>query len=401
MIILMQAISFTDIEGCETQQNYAKVADWNDYPDIYPDRLAIWNNYTFVTDTTTFNVYVINVTNPLEMELVTCMDDYNVLDIKIVDDLAFMIIKQDSDYKVALYSLLDIQNPILLSLNNLSLTLYYFDFEVVGDYMYVGNQYPDLLVYDITNYSDFQLIGNYTNNDVVGSIGLNIVIQDNYLYLANRYGGLVILDIIDPSNPIKVADIFVDYFINAVAVEENVAAIYASYIDEPNGGVYLIDFSEKDNPLSLGKIPFGLGGHKCLKIIDNIIYSTRSFQAINISDPQNPTLNGYYRHSSISGGFAFANDLIYLAESSGLLIIDEDFDNEGLANYYEDYYETDPYNPDSDYDHINDYREILIGHDPLYWDNWSRLFGVYFIPLYAFLAYSFILLVKKIAEIYQ
>lgn len=52
-------------------------------------------------------------------------------------------------------------------------------------------------------------------------------------------------------------------------------------------------------------------------------------------------------------------------KSSALSIIDKDWDNDGLDNSDESYWNTDPNNPDTDGDGFLDGEEVASGHDPL------------------------------------
>ena len=41
-----------------------------------------------------------------------------------------------------------------------------------------------------------------------------------------------------------------------------------------------------------------------------------------------------------------------------------------------------PLNSDTDSDKLTDGWEIQNNHDPLKWDNWGKLFGIYLLPAY-------------------
>ena len=51
---------------------------------------------------------------------------------------------------------------------------------------------------------------------------------------------------------------------------------------------------------------------------------------------------------------------------------------------------------DPDGDYINNYKEMLHNSDPLKWDNWFLLYGVYLLPVWVTLCLSYILILKMI-----
>ncbi|MHA1464727.1 MAG: hypothetical protein ACTSQ2_06515, partial [Candidatus Heimdallarchaeaceae archaeon] len=74
----------------------------------------------------------------------------------------------------------------------------------------------------------------------------------------------------------------------------------------------------------------------------------------------------------------------------------EDEDNDGLTNYEElKVYHTSIFTSDTDKDGRKDGWEIEHGSDPLRWDNWTYLFGLYFLPIYGGIIVAVILLIRK------
>ncbi len=76
---------------------------------------------------------------------------------------------------------------------------------------------------------------------------------------------------------------------------------------------------------------------------------------------------------------------------------DEDEDNDGLTNYEElKIYHTSIFTSDTDKDGRKDGWEIEHGSDPLRWDNWTYLFGLYFLPLYGGIIAVVIIFLRKL-----
>jgi hypothetical protein len=73
-----------------------------------------------------------------------------------------------------------------------------------------------------------------------------------------------------------------------------------------------------------------------------------------------------------------------------------DTDADGLLDGEEVFlYFTDPLDKDSDNDFRSDGKEIAKGSNPLQWDNWSLVFGVFLLPVYALVLIPLYFIIKK------
>lgn len=151
-----------------------------------------------------------------------------------------------------------------------------------------------------------------------------IDVDGNYLYIID-YGpfaaedtrGLYILDISDPLHPslIKHYTDFTSYGYDLDAVGNFV------YIADNNGGVEVIDVTDKNNPVTRGYVSLPDGANSISVTENNAFvadYINGGVQVVNVSDPDNPTIAGYYERS---GCFALGVDVqgsnIFLADGAG------------------------------------------------------------------------------------
>ncbi len=75
---------------------------------------------------------------------------------------------------------------------------------------------------------------------------------------------------------------------------------------------------------------------------------------------------------------------------------DEDEDSDGLTNFEElKIYHTSIFTSDTDKDGRKDGWEVEYGSDPLCWDNWTYLFGLYFLPIYVGIIAAVIILIRR------
>ncbi|OQX75269.1 MAG: hypothetical protein B6D61_10695 [Bacteroidetes bacterium 4484_249] len=161
------------------------------------------------------------------------------------------------------------------------------DLDVEGDYLYLIDYKPfedddtkGLYIFDISDPENPAFVSRYEQQS---QQSWRIKVHNNYVYLADAYGGIEVIDVFDPLAPQTVA--------------------YQELMDV----AYNLDVS-----------PFGYVYASC--------YILGGVQAINISDPENPAVEGYYYRSGLFAlnVTADGND-IYIADgSSGFQIYNHD-----------------------------------------------------------------------------
>ncbi len=237
-------------------------------------------------------------------------------------------------------SIMDITNPESIyemgHYNNMYLTQ---DAIINGDYVYVGGWWDGFTIIDIsdpTSPSFVKKVHNWTEGAIAGDewcFVSDLDVQGNYVYLIDYKPfedddtkGLYIFDISDSTNPE-----FVSRYEQQsqqswrIKVEGNYV-----YLADAYGGVEVIDVSD---PLA----PETVAYQELMDVAYNLDVSIYGYayascyilggvQAININDPENPSVEGYYYRSGLFAlnVTAYGND-IYIADgSNGFQIYNHD-----------------------------------------------------------------------------
>lgn len=124
--------------------------------------------------------------------------------------------------------------------------------DVEGNYLYILDYGPfteedtrGLYILDISDILNPTLVKRFTD---FSSYGYDLDVVGNLVYIADNYGGLQVIDVTDKNNPITQGYCSLPDGANSVMVTENMAFV-ADYI---NGGVQVVDVSHPDNPTIAG-----------------------------------------------------------------------------------------------------------------------------------------------------
>lgn len=120
--------------------------------------------------------------------------------------------------------------------------------DVEGDYLYILDYGPfeaedtrGLYILDITDVLNPSLISRFTDFE---SYGYDLDVVGNFVYIADNYGGLEVIDVTDKNNPVTRGYVALPDGANSVKVTENHAFV-ADYI---NGGIQVVNVTDPDNP---------------------------------------------------------------------------------------------------------------------------------------------------------
>lgn len=196
-------------------------------------------------------------------------------------------------------------------------------------YVYVAGWWDGVSVLNITDPSSPAFVTklhNWTSGAIPGEefcYASDISVQGNYLYIIDYKPfepedskGLYIYDISDPENPL-----FVTRFIQQcgygwrIKVEGNYA-----YLADREGGMEIIDISNPLAPetvsyLQLMDVAYNLDIHN--GYVYAACYILGGVQAIDVSDPENPSVSGYYYKSGLFALNVTANDHdIYISDAT-------------------------------------------------------------------------------------
>lgn len=205
------------------------------------------------------------------------------------------------------------------------------DLEVRGDFAYVSCWWDGLRVVDIQDPANpvlaSQVMGwfNGATPGVDFCYAQALDVDGNYLYIID-YGpfapnedtkGLYIFDISDPANPVLISR-YTDFQSGGYDLDADGNFVY---IADQFGGVEIIDVTDKQLPVTRGYAPLPDGAN-ALKVAGNYVlvadYINGGVQMVNVTDPDNPSIDGYY---APTGCFALGvnsqDEDIYVSDGSG------------------------------------------------------------------------------------
>ena len=227
--------------------------------------------------------------------------------------------------------------------------------EIVGDYAYVGSQYQDLRILDVSDLSSISLVAQYeeysrniqfrdntlfisaltegliildvsntSNIDEIGyyepsgdAYGLHIT--DNTAYAALGQNGVIILDITDLSNPVLVGSFDTTGYANNVFVKDDYA-----YVADGMGGLCILDISNAGAPVETGIYKHeSATSFRDVLVQGNYAYvadDTWGIIVLDVSNKESPAEVGYYETGPAYAIFLQGN-IIYGACQSGLFIL--------------------------------------------------------------------------------
>jgi len=149
-------------------------------------------------------------------------------------------------------------------------------------------------------------------------------IEGDYIYLIDYWPftaedtrGLYILDISDPVNPVFVSR-FTDFISGGYDIDVIGDVVYVA---DMNGGVEVIDVTDKQAPVARGYVSLPDGAN-AIKAVGNHAfvadYINGGVQAVNATDPDNLVIDGYY---APSGCFALGVNVqgsdVFIADGAG------------------------------------------------------------------------------------
>jgi hypothetical protein len=208
-------------------------------------------------------------------------------------------------------SVLDVSNPLQPQVvTNLSLG-YISDLKIAGNYAYAVSYYSGLVILDISNPT--QPVPVSTNAPICFEQGVSVV--GNYAYVVGRCNGnLAVLDISDRTNPVVMGTVGLDGPGDFISVTNNTA-----YIGTWNN-LQVVDVSNPTNPVPVTSLPgyiTGFSGNYAF------VSSGFSLSVLDISTPTNPVpitslnLGDYLENLEIVG-----NRLYVPNWQNGLMIVD-------------------------------------------------------------------------------
>ena len=190
---------------------------------------------------------------------------------------------------------------------------------VQGNYAYIGMG-PRLVILNVF-FPDSPTVAGKTQTlpDVINSL----VVSGGHAYLAAGESGLRIINVSNPAAPVEVGYYDTAGYAEGVAVSGNYA-----YVADLDQGLRVINISNKTSPVEVGSYnPSGLGSWAYTVKVEGMyayVAGTDGLRRINVSNPANPTLAGFFE---ILGGpsykgVALSGNYAYVADGTLLRVID-------------------------------------------------------------------------------
>ncbi len=203
---------------------------------------------------------------------------------------------------------------------------YGYKIAIVGDYAYVSAFL--LYIYDISDPSNVQLVSSYSPPSSTRFVSTD----GDYLYVATTDSGTVILDISDPVNPSRISTIHTGAAPMSIYVDGDRA-----YVTDINNALTILDVSNPSSPVTLGTLSIPGYPYDVIASGDLAIVSIGNdgILSIDVSDPANPTILDSL-DTSTARGLALKDTILAVADvGSGLKLINvADPSNMSLIGFY-------------------------------------------------------------------
>jgi hypothetical protein len=201
-----------------------------------------------------------------------------------------------------------------------------WDIALYGNYAYLACDVLSLWVVDISDPSSPTEVMWYYENPYIEAYR-GVAAAEGYLYIADYAWGLRVVGISDPARPGPVG------FCNAIgATDVAVAEGYAYVIDSAHNLLRVIDVSDPSNPTQVATLETYAWG---VAVAGDYAYVVgNSLQVVDISIPSSPNEVSSYPLGATH--VAVAGDYAYVAGYGGLGVVDvSDPDNLRLVGYYD------------------------------------------------------------------
>ena len=273
-------------------------------PNTYKvDSTVTWNFTPSRTNTITQSTYLTyfekliggNWANPMKESSINIAGNQNGVKVQIQGNYAYLI----TDGTTNNFHVINITNtltPVLSS--SLSLPSNLNNLVVSGSYAYVSSSdnNAEMMIINITNPSSSSLVGTFNANGTID--GMGIAINNTTVYLG-RAGGkddeFVVINVSNPSAPTQIGSINFNFDINEIYVNNN----YAYLATSDNGQeLTIINVSTPTNPISAGSLNLS-SNNDAISIIgkNNNLYIGRfgnELNIVNVTNPISPILSSTF-----------------------------------------------------------------------------------------------------------
>ena len=268
-------------------------------------------------------INVANVSSPFKITDYPCGDTRGLFMLE--SPIKFLYLPDHDDLRI-----LDVSNPANPQLvDSIRTPGWAWDVWVTkeagsGSYIFLGDHYEGLGIYDSNQPSNLQWLYQYGEADAAKYLA----VSGNYAYLADHNGGLKIFDITDPSM-IKEVGQWDTSIVNGTVTVDGVAirgtiAFTRGWFGGVGGATLTsFDVSDPSNPNLLDTVKIKATDEANVVLSDTIAYVAATWvQAVDVSNPtQLETLGSCRAANYVSWGLFILDSLLYVAQvDSGLTI---------------------------------------------------------------------------------
>ncbi|MFH1844203.1 MAG: hypothetical protein ABIF77_13440, partial [bacterium] len=208
----------------------------------------------------------------------------------------------------------DPDNPVVRDTSAGMYNYNVYDVAMAGDLAYVACGDEGMRVVDISDPDVISVVGSYDPPNTTPRHALKVALSGDYAYLAFQETGLHVVDITDPTSPEQVGT----YDTPGEALDVAVAGQHA-FVADGNNGLRVVQIADVVSSTMLNTIAFS---DRVLDIAQagDVVYlavDEVGLVSMDISDPANPSLLDTYNTSQNAEGIALAGDVLYLADRIG------------------------------------------------------------------------------------
>ena len=182
------------------------------------------------------------------------------------------------------------------------------DMEKMGDYIFCGHGFSSFSVIDVSYQSP-----QYLTGFSVGGFISGISVENFYAYLAASDAGMVIVDVIQPSNPSIVGSLNMPGQSTALSVTGDILCEVGM-----ERGLRLLDISDPAQPVIIGYYAGLEYGYNVTSTATHAYVANESLKVFLIEDPLNISELGYYKAPLVSvQDVDYDNGYTYIAGGYG------------------------------------------------------------------------------------
>ncbi|MCF7811172.1 T9SS type A sorting domain-containing protein [bacterium] len=267
-----------------------------------------------------FGPYILDISNPVEPEIIATVDHGHTVIDNAVDGNIFFILDGGNPYDLRIYNISDPENPQLI--NRFRIADYAASsFEILNNYMYLSISSEGVLVLDISSLRNIFQVALIADSSFRPS---DLSINNGILYAGNNREVRAV-DISDPTNPewleFTIPTSGVMTFFNDIMLSNG------SWGDslETLEGLVIHDISDLEDIQEISHHTENSGAD-FLDVQDRYAYviaSRKGLYTLDISDPANPEQVSFFTEEGQCEDIEIRDDYAYLALSThGIKILD-------------------------------------------------------------------------------